>query len=238
MRNLFRSFDRFGVEYLLISGQASILYGAATFSEDVDLWVNPTRHNLTRLLRALSACHARAYKLTPLLSLRNFRKGHGFHFTLPARPNPVYLDIMGRPPRVGTFAASRRRAQRMKTGWGELSVVSIEDLIALKKTRRLYDYEVISNLVQIRLEQSRHPSRKLLEWAVRESCRAEDRAEFARRLGRTLTVSRCRRDIARELPLAQERDVAYWRPILRDLRELRRRGLLLPQGSPLVLGGR
>ncbi len=30
MRNLFRSFDRRGVDYLLISGQASILYGAAT----------------------------------------------------------------------------------------------------------------------------------------------------------------------------------------------------------------
>lgn len=237
MRNLFRSFDRFEVEYLLISGQASILYGAATFSEDVDLWVNPTASNLARLVRALSACRARAYKLTPLLSLRNFRKGHGFHFTLPARPDPIYLDIMGRPPRVGSFATSRRRAQRMKTGWGELSVVSIEDLIALKKTRRLYDYEVISNLVQIRVEQSQHPSRKLLEWAVHESCRAEDRAEFARRLGRALTVSRCRRDIARELPLSQERDVTYWRPILRDLRELRGRGLLLPQGSPLVPEG-
>src|SRR5690606_5914107 len=30
------------VEWLLISGQATILYGAATFSEDVDLWVKPT----------------------------------------------------------------------------------------------------------------------------------------------------------------------------------------------------
>ena len=36
MRTLFRSFERFGVDYLLISGQASILYGAATFSEDID----------------------------------------------------------------------------------------------------------------------------------------------------------------------------------------------------------
>lgn len=38
MRKLFQSFERVGLEYLLISGQASILYGAATFSEDVDLW--------------------------------------------------------------------------------------------------------------------------------------------------------------------------------------------------------
>src|SRR6185436_3559751 len=136
MRNIFRSFDRFGVEYLLISGQASILYGAATFSEDIDLWVNPTQANLDNLIRSLAACRARIYKLTPPLTLRNFRRGHGFHFTLPARPDPVYLDIMGRPPRVGSFAAAWRRAQVMKTGWGRLPVVSIEDLIALKKTRR------------------------------------------------------------------------------------------------------
>lgn len=234
MRNLFRSFDRFGVEYLLISGQASILYGAATFSEDIDLWVNPTQANLDRLTLSLAACRARVYKLTPPLTLRYFRRGHGFHFTLPARPDPVYLDIMGRPPRVGSFAVSRRRAQVMKTGWGTLPVVSIEDLIALKKTRRLYDYEVISNLVQIRLAQSDRPSRTLLAWASRESFRAEDRVEYAGRLGRTISESEARRRMAREIPRWQEKDVAYWRPIIRDLRDLRGRGLLLPQGSKVA----
>jgi hypothetical protein len=231
MRNLFRSFDRFGVEYLLISGQASILYGAATFSEDIDLWVNPTRSNLTNLVRSLAACRARVYKLTPPLERRYFRRGHGFHFTLPARPDPVYLDIMGRPPRVGSFSASRRRAQVMKTGWGTLPVVSIEDLIALKKTRRLYDYEVISNLVQIRLAQADRRPRALLTWALKESFRAEDRVEFAGRLGLRLTEAEARRQVARELPKLQERDVAYWRPIIRELRELRSRDLLLPQGA-------
>jgi hypothetical protein len=234
MRNLFRSFDRFGVEYLLISGQASILYGAATFSEDVDLWVNPTRANLNNLIRSLATCRARVYKLTPPLTLGYFRRGHGFHFTLPARPDPVYLDIMGRPPRVGSFSASRRLAQRMKTGWGVLPVVSIEDLIALKRTRRLYDYEVISNLVQIRLGQSDHPSRRLLAWALRESFRAEDRVEFAKRLGRSLSEAKVRRQVSVEIPKLQARDVAYWRPIVRELRDLRAGGLLLPTGSPVT----
>ena len=32
MRALFRAFDREGVRYLVISGQASVLYGAAFFS--------------------------------------------------------------------------------------------------------------------------------------------------------------------------------------------------------------
>lgn len=234
MKNLFRSFDRFGVRYLLISGQASVLYGAATFSEDIDLWVEPTAANITKLVRALSACRARVYKLTPPLSLRYFRGGHGFHFTLPARPDPVYLDIMGRPPRVGTFAVSRRRAVMMKTGWGTLPVVSIEDLVALKKTRRLYDYEVISNLTQVRVSESVSPTRHILDWAYRETFRAEDRLEFGQRLDRKVTIAQCRRQIAQEILRSQARDVAYWRPIIRQLRELRQRGRLLPQGSPVL----
>jgi hypothetical protein len=40
--NFFQSLERHGVEYLLISGQATVLYGAATFSEDIDLWISPT----------------------------------------------------------------------------------------------------------------------------------------------------------------------------------------------------
>ncbi|HVR83456.1 MAG TPA: hypothetical protein VMU54_04040 [Planctomycetota bacterium] len=234
MRNLFRSFERFGVEYLLISGQASVLYGAATFSEDIDLWVRPTPTNIVSLGRALAACRARAYKRTPPLIVRHFRRGHGFHFTLPARPDPVYLDIMGSPPRVGSFKVSQQRAEHMKTGWGVLPVVSLRDLIALKKTRRLYDYEVISNLVQIQVSRCDPPPRSLLEWGFRETFRAEDRLEFARQLGLQLTVAQCRRHIGREMQRHQGRDVAYWRPILRELRELRRRGQLLAQGDPLV----
>ena len=73
MQRLFQSFERSGVDYLLISGQAAVLYGAATFSEDIDLWVRPSSANSRRLLRALSLCGARVHKLTPPLTLRNLR---------------------------------------------------------------------------------------------------------------------------------------------------------------------
>jgi hypothetical protein len=234
MRNLFRNFDRRGVEYLLISGQASILYGAATFSEDVDLWIRPDPANAGRLLGALAACRAKVYKLTPPLRLPYLGRGHGFHFTVPGRPQPVYLDILGRPPRVGSFRSCFRRARVMETGWGRLPVVSIEDLIALKETRRLYDYEVISNLVQVRLSREDSPSRGLLEWAARHTYRAEDRAEYLRRAGRRASVAECRRRIAEEVRRLQARDAAYWRPIVRELRDLRRGGKLLGQGVPVA----
>jgi hypothetical protein len=68
--NFFQNLDARHVEYLLISGQATILYGAATFSEDIDLWVNPSDENYRRLLTALGDSHARYYKLAQLKRLR------------------------------------------------------------------------------------------------------------------------------------------------------------------------
>ncbi|MBI4678608.1 MAG: hypothetical protein HY748_13605 [Elusimicrobia bacterium] len=107
MRSLFRSFERSGVDYLLISGQASVLYGAATFSEDIDLWIRPSIGNARRLLRGLASCGALVHKLTPPLAPRYLRAGHGFHFLIPRPPGPVYLDVMAQPPRSRSFAAAR-----------------------------------------------------------------------------------------------------------------------------------
>lgn len=234
MRRLFRSFERFGLEYLLISGQASILYGAATFSEDVDLWIRPTPPNAAHLLSALAACEATVYKLTPRLTRRNLLLGHGFHFLVPARPTPLFLDVMGRPPRVGPFGNARHRASVMSTPWGRVPVVSIEDLIALKLTRRLSDYEVISNLVLARLAEADRPGRSLIRWALATSFRSEDRAEFAQQLGEPVPEESLRRAILAEIAEHQARDAAYWARIVDDLRALRRQHRLLRDGSPVA----
>ena len=85
--------------------QASVLYGAATFSEDVDVWIRPSVANARRLLLALAAGRGRVYKLTPPMTLRNQRFGHGFHFTLPRGSDTLYLDVMAVPPRVGSCIA-------------------------------------------------------------------------------------------------------------------------------------
>lgn len=135
MRGLFRAFKAHHVEYLVISGQASVLYGGAFFSQDLDIWIRPAPANARRLLESLARLRARVHKLTPPLSARNLRRGHGFHFLVPQRGAPdLYLDVMGRPPRVGSFGGALRRAERMDTSWGRLPVVSLEDLVEIKKT--------------------------------------------------------------------------------------------------------
>lgn len=234
MRNLFRAFERHHVDFLLISGQASILYGAATFSEDVDIWLRPGADNVRRFLAALADRRARVHKLTPPMSERNLRFGHGFHFVIPGRPLPVYLDVMGQPPRVGSFASAKRRAVEIACEWGRLPVVSIEDLIALKRTRRSADYDVISNLVRRRLAAEEVPSRAHLRWAARSTFRPEDRAYYLSRLETKRSVERCAADISREVLRHQRADARYWRAHLAELRRMRRKGALLPEGAPVA----
>ncbi len=245
-----RRFRRRGVEFLLVGGQATVLYGAAAFSEDIDLWVNPTTANLNRLRLALRDLGTRLYKLTPPLTVRNARKGHGFHFLIPSRPSPIYLDVMGQPPRVGSFRACMRRSRILSTAMGLVPVLGMEDLVEIKKTRRLGDYEVISALVRIRVrEGGANPSSALLRWALLNSFSAEDLEEIiaahpgavaiARRLQRPAlrhlrNLDACRRMIAAEIAEYQRRDMIYWTPVLRELRELRARGELLPEGDRLI----
>lgn len=234
MRRLFRSFERFGLEYLLISGQAAVLYGAATFSEDVDIWIRPSRTNAARLLRALASCGTKIHKLTPPLSLRNMRAGHGFHFVVPDPTGLAYLDVMARPPRVGPFESARRRARVMETDWGRVPVVAVEDLVLLKLTRRLSDYEVVSNLVRGHVRLVEAPTRAALRWAARYSFRAEDRVAFLAALGVRKDLERCRVEIARELARLQARDVRYWKRHLSELRRWRAADVLLPAGSTVA----
>lgn len=230
MRRLFRSFERRGLEYLLISGQATVLYGAATFSEDVDLWIRPTAGNAQALLLALADQEARVHRLTPPLTERNMRFGHGFHFVVPGAPLEVYLDIMARPPRVIPFGTAKRRSRNIKTDWGMLPVVHPVDLVEIKKTRRLADYDIITNLVFLQITQNPNPGKAALQWAARNCFRPEERAVILERLGRRRTVAECAKDIAREVSALQAKDRAYWSPIINQLREMRREGKLWPDG--------
>lgn len=166
MRPLFRAFSAHRVRYLIIGGQASILYGAAHFSQDLDLWIEPEAHNVRHFLDALESLRARFHKLTPPMTGAFLRRGHGFHFLVPQTGGGVYLDALGRPPRVGGFNAAWKRSEIMRTPWGRLPVVSIPDLVELKKTNRPADYDVITRLAMIRVGREDSPGPALLRWAL------------------------------------------------------------------------
>ena len=260
--NFFRTLTEHGVESLLISGQASVLYGAATFSEDVDLWINPTTANCERFLSAMRACSAQFYKLTPPVTVAHLRRGHGFHFLLPAADEPeIFLDMLGAPPRVGEFADAVSVAQWMDTSWGRLHVIGLKQLVELKKTQRLEDYPIISKLALAWLDQPAHRRNDdELSWAMDniftapelrplfELCPAaadlpgvepsSGLRDFGQQLLATGEVSEkiighVTGWMQQRIAAYQQADRAYWRPIIADLRSLRQAGQLMNEGDPV-----
>ena len=260
--SFFQSLDRRRVEYLLISGQATVLYGAATFSEDIDLWLHSTGDNCAQFTAALRDCGARYYKLTPPLTPEHLARGHGFHFLLPGGAQPeIFLDIMGAPPRVGDFPSALGTARWMETEWGRLRTIGLKPLVELKKTQRLEDYPIISKLAlawfdqpegaatpdefrwaaeniftlpELRLFLDEHPD----ALAALTGDALASLQEFGRQLRATGDVSdelagRVNTAMQQRMAQLQQADRRYWRDIIAELKELRGRGQLLPEGSPV-----
>jgi hypothetical protein len=258
--NFFQNLNASKIEYLLISGQATVLYGAATFSEDIDLWLNPTAENCDRFLTSLRACGARYYKLTPLFTPTNLQRGHGFHFTLSDGGDVAFLDVMGNPPRAGSFTAASESACWMQTEWGDIRTVGIKALVELKKTQRLEDYPIISKLALAWFDQpggaktednfiwalehiftlpeltiffTEHPE------AVPVASRFDPKvAEFGRQLLATADVPESIEQPIRELfqrriAELQMADRHYWRDIIGELKALRVAGKLMIEGNAI-----
>lgn len=254
--SFFQSLESHSVAYLLISGQATVLYGAATFSEDIDLWIEPSPENVERFRTALREVNARYYKLTPPLETPYLRSGHGFHFFLGELDNEaMFIDVLGCPPRSRVFAVALGESRHFETDWGRLPTVGLRDLIELKKTQRLADYPIISTLTLGVVEAS-DVSAETLSWAVTNLFTAESFLFFNEHYPQWVqssdvpsTLTRLAGRPADEIPDSvieeaarwmnaamarhQRADRNYWRPIIEELRELRRDRILMHEGTPV-----
>jgi hypothetical protein len=259
--SFFQHLEQQQVKWLLVSGQATILYGAATFSEDVDLWVEPSPENLCRLADALRASHASYYKLTPALTAELAARHHGFHFTIPEQDSGgvLYLDVMGCPPRVGSFPKARQRARQFESQWGTLPTLGILDLVELKKTQRPRDYPIISRLVLAFMrEKGTAASLQDKAWAVSNVFSLSEFTQLVREfpsvaalLGSMPALQEATERLLRDLdlPVALEDEVEelfdrrvavlrkadrhFWRSVIDELRQLRANGQLMPEGAPV-----
>jgi len=262
IKNFFHGLNSLGISYLVVSGQATVFYGAATFSEDIDLWLEPKIENWNKFFKFLGKIGARVYKLTPPIRLEFIQKGHGFHFQLYSKsekPSVWFLDVMGMLPRVGSFKHAFRNTIYEKTDWGELPFISIRDLVKIKKTRRLEDYPVISNLVRIEYEKLSSSSIKSgdWKWLLTNSFEVEDILEYlgscklVRRIADSLErqclsfclkamsnpkqeeryIELASKEIAVEIENLRREDRKYWGPIVSELKEMKESHQLLPLGS-------
>ena len=127
--------------------------GAAEYSRDLDLAVLATPEALSVLSAALNALHASVIAV-PSFDVRYLERGHAVHFSIPdGSTSPLRVDIMSRLRGVDAFPSLWERRTTIALPTGEdntevlVDVMSLEDLVAAKKTQRDKDWPMLRRLV-------------------------------------------------------------------------------------------
>lgn len=250
IRTILASMRTRGVRYLLMGGQACVLYGAAEFSRDTDLAVLADAENLRRLTSALDDLGATVVAVPPF-EAAYLERGHAVHFAC-AAAGGMRVDVMARMRNVPPFAECwERRSTYALPEAGDVEVLGLEDLVRCKKTRRDKDWPMVRRLVEANyaeataedgafdvtpqrvafwLRELRSPA--LLREAVARAASAPEpyptlaRDGVASRAATALAArgaddERIAAALAEEERQEREADEAYWRPLIRELEALR-----------------
>jgi hypothetical protein len=234
------------VRFLLMGGQACVLYGGSEFSRDTDLVILPDQTNLDALHDALKILQAEEIAV-PHLTVENLKKGHAVHFRCKhPEAMDMRVDIMSVLRNARPFEDLWQRRTTIEMDQGVVvDIISMQDLVAIKKTQRDKDWTHIRRLVEAHyrentgkktnenilfwLLESRTP--EILREVVGENAGIAESAKKKRSLLRN--VPDCTEEELRDLLMEEEKeekkaDREYWQPLLKELegfRHLRERSV-------------
>jgi hypothetical protein len=227
------------VRFLLMGGQACILYGAAEFSRDADIVILADTPNRQRLSAALHELHAECIAVPPL-SLRHLRRGHAVHFRC-RHPDAdgIRIDIMAVLRGVASFPTLWKRRTTVEVGPGErYDLMALPDLVAAKKTQRDKDWPMLRRLVEAHyVRYRRTPNPEQVRFWLKEARTPSILTDIARAYPTPCRRAMAKRPLLRlaargrepelEGALAAEeqreraRDRVYWEPLRAELERLR-----------------
>jgi hypothetical protein len=124
LQNVFASFQKNDVRYLVIGGIAAVLYGVPRATFDLDVLIEPTLENARRLLQAMSEA---GLGTASLASADEVLSTEITIFT-----DRIRLDVQTSTPGIVFEEAWQRRVTMNYKGQA-LEVVSLADLIASKR---------------------------------------------------------------------------------------------------------
>ena len=229
------------VQYLLMGGQACVFYGAAEFSRDCDIAILCEPANLGRLQEALDELQAQVIAVPPF-EIDYLIRGHAVHFRCQAPDvEKMRLDVMARMRGVAAFDDlwSRRTTVEDDSGVG-IELMSLPDLVAAKKTQRDKDWPMVRRLVEAHYanHQSEPSDEQIKFWLlelqtpellIALAAKHPETAQLVARkrnaVNEAFTASRTavRKALAAEQESEREIDRQYWKPLKRELEQLRRR---------------
>jgi len=124
LQDVFRSFARHDVRYVVIGGIASVLYGVPRATFDLDILIEASPGNAARLLEALEDAGLGTASLTTAEEV--------LASEITVFEDRVRIDVQTSTPGI-TFQEAWARRKRMSYEGQTFFVVSREDLIASKR---------------------------------------------------------------------------------------------------------
>ena len=131
-RDFIISLNEYEVEYILVGGYAVILHGYHRTTGDLDIWINPTRENYHKMIRAFSKFGLP----TSLISEKDFLSNDEVDVFTFGRP-PVSIDIMTHVKGLD-FKDSYRMSIINETEGFKIRLINYLHLIKAKKAANRY----------------------------------------------------------------------------------------------------
>lgn len=137
------------VRYLLMGGQACVLYGAAEFRRDCDIAILCEPANIERLKAAIRELEAEPIAVPPF-EPEYLLRGHAVHFRCQSEDAAgIRLDVMAKMRGVAPFEELWQRRTTLTDDAGvSIDVLALGDLVTAKKTQRDKDWPMIRRLVE------------------------------------------------------------------------------------------
>jgi hypothetical protein len=227
-----------GVQYLLMGGQACVLYGGAEFSRDTDILVLANPENFQRLQNALTDLKAECIAVPPF-EARYLEMGLAVHFRC-RRPDAANqrIDLMTVMRGVAPFTELWERRTTFDAGGELIDVIALPDLVRAKKTQRDKDWPMIARVVEANyFEHQDTPTLEQIDFWLREMRTHQLLIELANRFPEvTQTIANDRKllnlasngdeaGLRSALKEEEEKERAadreYWLPLRRELERLR-----------------
>jgi len=227
------------VQFLLTGGQACILYGAAEFSRDTDIVLLASEDNIAHLQEALDELGAEQIFFPPL-EIEYLERGHACHFRChDADAEGARLDVLSRMRGCDPFPALwDRRTTFDLPDLGDLTALSLQDLVRSKKTQRDKDWPMLRRLVEVDyLARRDDADERDIEWWLAELRTPAYLVELARanpEAAGTIAVrpwlaaavkageARLSDELLQEELRIRKEDGEYWAPLRVELEEMRR----------------
>lgn len=134
------------IDYILIGGLAMILNGVVRFTQDADLWLEPTNENRDRFIKSLLDF---GYDEEQVQAMRES------DFTQPQmiRIHDIPMDVLTRVHYHLDYFACRKRARAFTTSAGQIiHFLHINDLretkVLARRTKDLNDIVMIDEIIE------------------------------------------------------------------------------------------